>query len=483
MEQRRGESNLDFFDRYVMNGIPIRLIRLSDMKLVGRNDVRKHLRSSVPLYESHCHPSDIVKYAILSHRWLHEGEPTYEEMKSGIILEAGPGYKKLKKFCEKAQAYDVEFAWSDTCCIDKSSSIELDESIRSMFRWYRNSHICIVHLAQSETIEGISDDEWTRRGWTLQELLAPRNIKLFNKRWIPITGVANDKEEFWPKNRVMMTLEKATYIPLGALCHFQPGPNKVDERMMWAARRKTTRDEDVAYSLMGVFDVSLQIAYGEGGDRAFCRLIEAIMQAGDSSVHNWSGVPARHHSSGAIPRSPQSFVGQTLDSRSGLFPEPLEMTMTSLGLRLPLVIFPLTVTSFTKEFLGPSRFAAACQLCPTIKVNFVAWSVDPRFGTPGPQFSLGIVNYSLESGLYLRIPGKSACFILQRQSTCISSSKSVCQPRHGDFVGLKTVSPPEYKYSPWKKAYWQGLVEVNFPNIPSDSYIYISREYLDIVYL
>ncbi|OAX36716.1 hypothetical protein K503DRAFT_824140 [Rhizopogon vinicolor AM-OR11-026] len=227
-------------------------------------------------------PSRIVKYAILSHRWLDEGEPTYEEMKSGT---------KLEKFCEKALEYDVEFAWSDTCCIDKNSSTELDESIRSMFRWYANSHICITHLAQSETIEDIMDDEWAERGWTLQELLAPGRIRL------------------------------ATDIPHDALYGIAP------------ARCKTTRVEDVAYSLMGIFDVTLQISYGEGGDRAFCRPIEAITQAGDPSVLNWRGQAAEHHSSNAIPRSPQNFVGRTLGFPPDPSREPLEMTMTSLGLR------------------------------------------------------------------------------------------------------------------------------------------------------
>lgn len=100
----------------------------------------------------------------------------------------------------------------------------------------------------------------------------------------------------------------------------------MDQRTACAARRETTRVEDVAYSLMGVFDVSLQIAYG-GGDRAFCRLIEAIMRAGDPSILNWKGEPAGHPSSHAIPLSPESFVGsQYLEHKH----EQLEMAMTSL---------------------------------------------------------------------------------------------------------------------------------------------------------
>ncbi|KAG2367264.1 heterokaryon incompatibility protein-domain-containing protein [Suillus spraguei] len=244
------------------------------MTFVERNEVREHFGTSY--IKRLGQPSGTVRYAILSHRWLNQGEPTYEEIKAGTA--AGPGYEKLKNFCAKAVEYSMEFAWSDTCCINRSSSTELDESIRSMFRWYGNSAICIVHLAQSETIEDIMEDEWTERGWTLQELLAPARIKFVNKYWVPMTGDRNDKDDKDDINErrepaeILETLERATGIPYDDLRRkFCPSPSEVDKRMTWAARRKTTRVEDVAYSLMGMFDVSLQIAYGEGGDRAFCR--------------------------------------------------------------------------------------------------------------------------------------------------------------------------------------------------------------------
>ncbi|KAG1815528.1 uncharacterized protein BJ212DRAFT_1272771, partial [Suillus subaureus] len=215
------------------------------------------------------------------------------------------GYEKLKKFCAKAEEYNMKFAWSDTCCINKSSSTKLDESIHSMFRWYGNLAVCIVHLAQSETIKDIMEDEWTERGWMLRGLLTPTRIKFFNKYWVPMTGDRNDKDDKDDINEFL----RATGIPYDDLqCKFCPSPSKMDKWMMWAARCKTTRVKDVAYSLMGMFDVSLQIVYGEGGDCAFCRLIEVIMQAGDPSVLNWKGEAARHHTSHAIPKSPQSFI-------------------------------------------------------------------------------------------------------------------------------------------------------------------------------
>jgi hypothetical protein len=348
-----------------------------------------------------------------------------------------------------------------------------------MFRWYRNSDICIVHLAQSETIEDIVNDEWTERGWTLQELLAPYMIKLFNKHWMPMTGDGNDKSG--EETEVMKMLERATGIHPRALVFFRPGPIEVDERMIWAARRKTTRAEDGAYSLMGIFDVSLQIAYGEGGDRAFCRLIEAIMQSGDPSILNWTGDPMGHHSSDAIPRSPQNYIGRTLKLTPSLIGGRLEMMMTGLGLRVPVVILPLKITS-RSEVASGYEITFECPLCPAIKINCVSLLAADY----ADQYALGIVNYSLGSFTdkleVLRIRGKSTGFILTSgQETFLPDG--LCQPISKDFVGLEIVSPPDREFVGWKKLYQTGLVEVNFPNIPSESFFYISRKYLEIVYL
>jgi hypothetical protein len=463
------ERNLEKFGRYVMNDIPMRLIRLSDMSLVSRDDVREHFRGSV-IKEALYNPLYHVRYAILSHRWLLHGEPTYEEMKAGTAT--GPGYEKLKMFCEKARECRLEFAWSDTCCIDKSSNSEVDQSIRSMFRWYKNSAICIVHLAQSQTIEDIMDDEWTTRGWTLQELLAPDKIKFFNEDWIPMTDSRNDKS--YSKTDIMEFLERATGVPHDNLFRFSPGPHKVDTRMAWAARRETTRAEDLAYSLMGIFNVSMQIAYGEGGESAFCRLIEAIVQSGDPSVLNWRGDPANHRTSRAIPRSPQSFLGRRELKLDGVH---LEMTMTNLGLRVPLVMFPLNFHS-AQDVGGGYAFTLECPLCTTITLDIVN---APSSVTSSHQYAVGILNYSIfedRSREVLGIRGKSVGFILSRTRDQFYS------PRRARPVVVDTVAPPKHKFGQWRIALFQaGLVEVNFPTILSSSMFYMNRKYLKIVYL
>ncbi|KAF9232288.1 hypothetical protein BU15DRAFT_90692 [Melanogaster broomeanus] len=210
----------------------------------------------------------LLKYAILSHRWFREGEPTYGDVMRGAAWE-GPGYEKLRRFCEKAHQYGCVLAWSDTCCIDKSSSVELDEAIRSMFRWYRDAHVCIVFLAGVSRLEDIHRDEWFGRGWALQELLAPRIMKFYGSNWEALGGAVNDKED----DGVLGVVSQTTNIPMQDLKAFVPGTTRVQEKMVWASKRRTTRMEDTAYCLVGLFDISMQIAYGEG-DWAFHRLME-----------------------------------------------------------------------------------------------------------------------------------------------------------------------------------------------------------------
>ena len=465
---RQKDKNFDRFDKYVTNDIPMRLIRLSDMSLVDRDGVREHFRSSIRKEEFY-NPLYHVRYAILSHRWLPQGEPTYKEMGAGTAT--GPGYEKLKKFCEKAREYKMEFAWSDTCCIDKSNSTELDESIRSMFRWYKNSAICIIHLAQSKTVDDIADDEWMTRGWTLQELLAPDKVKFFNEDWEPMTDKRNDKG--YERTDIMEALESATGIPHDDLFRFAAGPHKVDTRMTWAAKRMTTRAEDMAYSLMGIFNVSLPIAYGEGGDRAFCRLVEAIIQSGDPSVLNWRGEPADHRTSRVIPRSPQSFVDHRDLNLDGV---QLEMTMTNLGLRVSVIVLPLNLNP-VRDGGGQYAYTFECPLCTTVRLDIhtPSWIATPH------QYAIGILNYSLfddGSRQVLGVRGRSAGFILSR------TKDRFYTPRRTKAVVLDTVAPPERKFGQWRIAsFHAGLVEVDFPGILGSSMFYMNRRYLQTVYL
>ncbi|KAG0702968.1 hypothetical protein DFH29DRAFT_919167 [Suillus ampliporus] len=309
---------LDYFDSVVYNHLPAHLIYVPEMRLINRADifgiVRPHeviqnltLDSWTATARAKATLMKHLNYAIFSHRWLREGEPTFADMQTPAA-KTGPGFEKLARFCEKAKEYDCVFAWSDTCCIDKSSSAELDEAIRSMFKWYRDAFVCIVHLATSSSFDDLSNDPWFTRGWTLQELLAPEQIKFFGKNWISLTTKINDKDPCQgTQTSIMRVVSRVTDIPFGQLMNFQPRTHQIAMKMSWAAMRRTTRIEDTAYSLMGIFGVSLTIAYGEG-ERAFVRLLQAIVEGsrqGTWEVLAWLG--ERNPYCHSLPKSPVSY--------------------------------------------------------------------------------------------------------------------------------------------------------------------------------
>ena len=221
--------------------------------------------------------SDTPPYAILSHTWGAD-EVTFRDF-AGVTDKNKAGYKKIRFCAEQAAKDGLRYFWVDTCCIDKSSSAELQEAINSMFEWYRAAVICYVYLTDVSTQNYENNDSslylwepalyksrWFGRGWTLQELLAPTSVEFFSTEGVRLGD----------KKALEEQINEITGIPIRALrgqglAHFS-----VPERMSWAAHRETRRQEDKAYSLMGIFDVYIPILYGEGADRAFRRLKEEI---------------------------------------------------------------------------------------------------------------------------------------------------------------------------------------------------------------
>jgi hypothetical protein len=218
------------------------------------------------------HPT--TSYAILSHTWGNDDEEVnFEDLKDGSG-KTKDGYKKLR-FCGQQAARDgLQYFWVDTCCIDKSNSTELSEAINSMFRWYRNAARCYAYLIDVSTNDQIDlslqpweaafgNSRWFTRGWTLQELIAPRSVQFF----------CSNGNRLGDKNSLEMQLHKITRIPVSALQSSRPlSEFSFDERISWAQIRETKREEDIAYSLLGIFDISMPVIYGEGKENAFRRL-------------------------------------------------------------------------------------------------------------------------------------------------------------------------------------------------------------------
>ena len=193
--------------------------------------------------------------------------------------------------CETVRLNGYRYIWIDSCCIDKSSSSELSEAINSMYAWYRDTDICFVYLADvpdspfsalSAPGSPFRTSRWFTRGWTLQELIAPRRIVFLSQAW----------SAFGTKVTLKKPLEEITGISGEVLlCEVALDQISVARRMSWAAARETTRIEDRAYCLFGIFDVNLPTLYGES-DRAFQRLQEEILKRiPDQSFFAWSEAP------------------------------------------------------------------------------------------------------------------------------------------------------------------------------------------------
>lgn len=219
---------------------------------------------------------NIPPYAILSHTW---GED-YQEV-NFKDLTIGPrrtisGYKKLR-FCAEQAAQDrLQHFWVDTCCIDKSNSVELQEAITSMFSWYQNASKCYVYLSDVSITKRKASNEsseftwepafrasrWFTRGWTLQELLAPASVEFFSQ----------EGKRLGDKRTLERKIHDVTGIAVQALQGNPLSEFSVEERMSWAETRQTRRKEDKAYSLLGIFGVHIPLIYGEGADSALSRL-------------------------------------------------------------------------------------------------------------------------------------------------------------------------------------------------------------------
>lgn len=294
-------------------------------------------------------------YAILSHTWIRDtpGDVIYNDWN---MRHGNPrGNAKITKFCEvAARDYGVTFGWLDTVCINKESSSELDESIRSMYKWYRESHVCITYLSEVSMVPFMHRDSWFTRGWTLQELLAPRNIRFYNKDWLPLVSTHSTLPGSGSNSidsvDIQSQIQNATGITKLELDLCKQGNIEkiyVSRRIELAASRNVTRAEDMAYSLMGILGVEITIAYGEGKERAFFRLVRELLNSSKNilDVFNHGYKPSNK----LIPISINQYVSRSSDFDVSDYqtPSPLDswqppepIIYTHLGLRVSLLLIP-----------------------------------------------------------------------------------------------------------------------------------------------
>jgi hypothetical protein len=248
-------------------------MRLVELKSNGNICLTKDLINNIP------------PYAILSHTWgSDDDEVSFRDLTEGSE-KTKRGIDKIQFCATQARIDGLRYIWIDTCCIDKSNNAELSEAIISMFRWYRNAAKCYVYLAdvstagQDPTTQHWALDfrksKWFTRGWTLQELIAPSIVEFFSVEGRLLGN----------KHLLEQQIHEITGIAIKALQGHALSDFSVAERLSWAEFRETKREEDKAYSLLGIFNVNMPPLYGEGMESAFRRLHEEIGKR-SSSTHN-----------------------------------------------------------------------------------------------------------------------------------------------------------------------------------------------------
>ena len=344
------------------------------------------------------------KYAILSHTWgNNEDEVTLQDAMGPRAVEKA-GWAKIKYTCDQALKDGLKYAWVDTCCIDKASSTELSEAINSMFRWYEKAAVCYVYLVDVPPNADLHPENslfgrsrWFTRGWTLQELLAPSNLIFFANDWSVIAsrdelatiissitgvdeyflagqGTGTSCTSLGLESSIELQRPRETTSMAEVPSAQKPGLSSrlnqasIAERMSWAAKRKTTRQEDEAYCLLGIFGVNMPLLYGEGPG-AFIRLQEEIIRHSDdltllawnwlqngnllkpkrtgyipfclNSLVSWEKL-YRFHISGKpktlLALSPSAFseCGNLMPCRIGQLSVSFSLTSKSLSIKLPV---------------------------------------------------------------------------------------------------------------------------------------------------
>ena len=276
-------------------------------------------------------------YAILSHTW-NNSEISFSELSKMVAGSGPPMDSKVTKCCELAASKGWNYVWIDTCCIDKTSSAELSEAINSMFRWYQNASACYAYLVDVDTLNPtwelqFRNSRWFKRGWTLQELLAPSYVDFYDCEWRKIGS----------KDTLDDDILLATGIESDHL--FNHRIASTAQKMFWASERETTRTEDLSYCLLGLFDINMTPIYGEGSN-AFIRLQQKIAKkTDDESLFAWNdpdpGPDSPLNLTGMFAKSPKAFaqsgdIGPVASNLFGLYRPPWSVTNRGLAISLYL---------------------------------------------------------------------------------------------------------------------------------------------------
>ena len=343
------------------------------------------LRTSTFKLEEYFDEEKRPRYAILSHVWDTNEEITLQELQQKDanmwlkstktrVVNGEPlycfqnikkGFLKILGCALQAEKDGFEYIWCDTCCIDKTDSTELSEAINSMFHWYKDQ-LCYAYLGDvphaghhvsTESDSVFAKSKWFTRGWTLQELIAPSRVVFFDQSWRSM-GTRSGFKDF---------IAEITGIDRKVLDGENPALSSIAQRMSWASHRDTTREEDRAYSLMGLFGVNMPLLYGER-HKAFTRLQTEIMKySDDQSLFAWkTPIAFENAPCGLLASSPECFAESRNISPFSCsvsdYETQLPFSMTSRGVSISLPLFQVKCgPGDTREQSGMFIATLDCQ--------------------------------------------------------------------------------------------------------------------------
>ena len=344
--------------------------------------------------------SQVPRYPILSHTWDTQ-EVSFQQLREDLQQwrihheplrdyfcdpsrpAPPPGWKKIIDCCRLAHSQGFQWVWIDTCCIDKTSSAELSEAINSMYKWYQKADVCYAFLSdfrKKDGRAGLATCRWFTRGWTLQELLAPAKVEFYDR----------DMAFFGDRMALADWIASATGIPTTYLRGESPIHEAcIAQRMFWASSRTTTRLEDSAYCLLGLFGVNMPLLYGEGS-KAFMRLQQQILtQSGDETLFAWTSSDTAP--CGMLAKSPKAFSSASnvyrIDSRPRRPPSP----STNQGLEFAVTTY---VSRRWVDWILPS----------TPNYLHIPISCAMEGEQAGKRLSVDLVRPSADHWLWTRIP-------------------------------------------------------------------------------
>ena len=364
--------------------------------------------------------SQYCRYATFSHKW-EANEPLFENVIRIVVydLEESLTHGKLQMFCKIVRDLGFHWAWSDTCCINKADHFVLQEALVAMFKWYGGSAVTIVLLRgvrfppkRGDLVNSI----WNTRAWTLQEYHASKVVRFYTEDWKPYLNldIPNHKES----PEIIAEMEEATGVSARALMALRSGLDDIREKLRLASTRQTTRVEDAAYSLLGVFSMSLPVVYGEG-DKALGRfLAQLLTSSGDTSILAWTGRSGSFNS--CLPGSITVFSRLPI-THIPLAPEHAEMDRITAKLRTS----SLDPTSITQLYNRLHELHVPFFVGQRMKLPCIIFKLGPLLSSRTRHFfraqaaSLGVVEIATEedlsrfSSLYLVHPWID--FLLDRQ--------------------------------------------------------------------